>query len=305
MGINRRQFLGAFTAATCTLTGVKQVSANENFTGYPDRYGMLIDTTQCIGTNCRRCEEACKKENGLKLDDLNLSDNSIFDQTRRTNANNYTIVNKFNNPDKPDNDIFVKFQCMQCNEPACASACLVNAFTKTPEGSVVYNKDVCIGCRYCMVACPFYAPAYDYFDAFTPKVSKCTMCFDRIKEGKKPACVDICPKEAITFGKRKDLIHLAHEKIRKHPDKYVDHIYGEHEVGGTSALYLSGTDFANIGFDTELGTTPYPMLTRGFLSSVPLVLTIWPVLLVGLYKASQGREIKNSKEDLHHEERGE
>ena len=179
---------------------------------------------------------------------------------------------------------------MHCAEPACASACLVKAFTKTEEGAVVYNPDVCIGCRYCMVACPFYAPAYDYFDAATPQVRKCTMCIDRIKEGKKPACVDICPQETITFGKRKDLIKLAREKIRSHPDRYEDHIYGEHEVGGTSWLYLASTDFADIGFDTNLGTTPYPMLTRGFLRAVPLVLTIWPVMRTGCYQAAKKKE---------------
>lgn len=294
MGLHRREFLGTLTFGLCSLAGVGDLSANEEFSGYPDRYGMLIDTTECIGENCRRCEEACKKVNNLNREDLNLKDNSVFEKKRRTDANNFTVVNKFENSDK---NTYVKFQCMQCNEPACASACLVKAFTKTPEGSVLYNKDVCIGCRYCMVACPFYAPAYDYFDAYSPEVRKCTMCFDRIKEGKKTACAEICPKEAITFGKRSDLIRIAREKIRNHPDKYIDHIYGENEVGGTSALYLAGTDFADIGFDTNLGTTPYPMHTRGFLSSVPLVLTLWPVLLVGLYKASQNRDKKAVKSE--------
>jgi len=300
MSVGRRKFLGTISTATIALAGLK-VSANENFTGYPERYGMLIDTTQCIGKDCRLCEDACKKRNKLSLDDLDLKDNSVFDKARRTNSNNFTIVNKFINPDN-QKDIFVKFQCMQCNEPACASACLVKAFTKTPEGSVIYNKDVCIGCRYCMVACPFYTLAYDYNDAYTPQVRKCTMCFEKIKDGQKPACVEICPKESITFGKREELIELAHQKIRSHPDRYIDRVYGELDVGGTSVLYLAETDFANLGFDTQLGKTPYPEYTRGFLSAVPLVLTIWPVLLVGLYKASQSRELKTTKEIYKDEE---
>lgn len=304
MAIGRREFLGTLTMASCTLAGVSKVSANENFKGYSDRFGMLIDTTQCIGNDCRLCEDACKKRNKLSLDDLDLTDNSVFDKIRRTDSNNYTVVNKYKNPDK-SKDIFVKFQCMQCNEPACASACLVKAFTKTPEGSVVYNKDVCIGCRYCMVACPFYTLTYDYNDAFTPQVRKCTMCFERIKGGQKPACVEACPKESITFGKRKDLITLAHEKIRNHPNRYIDHVYGEIEVGGTSVLYLAETGFSNLGFDTELGDTPYPLYTRGFLSSVPLVLAIWPVLLVGLYKASQDRNSKVSQVKINSEDGGE
>jgi formate dehydrogenase iron-sulfur subunit len=289
MKIGRRDFLklGGVTA-TLAATGVN-ANANEDFTGYPDSNGMLVDTTICIGSNCRRCEEACKKANDRTLEGLDLSDDSVFDKHRRTDSDNLTVVNRYPNPKDPDKSYFVKRQCMHCSEPACASACLVKAFTKTPEGAVVYNPDVCIGCRYCMMACPFSAPAYDYFDAASPEVRKCTMCYERIKEGKKPACAEICPKEAITFGKRSDLITLARDKIRNHPDQYQDHIYGEDEVGGTSWLYLAGTDFANLGFDTNLGTTRYPMLTRGFLSAVPLVLTIWPVLLVGLYRATQSR----------------
>jgi ferredoxin len=196
---------------------------------------------------------------------------------------------------------------MHCNEPACASACLVRAFSKTPEGPVLYNKDVCIGCRYCMLACPFRIPSYDYFDAYSPEVRKCTMCYDRIKEGKIPACADVCPKEAITFGKRSDLIILAREKIRHDPDRYRPHIYGEEEVGGTSWLYLAGTDFEDIGFASNLGSTAYPELTRGFLSAVPIVLTVWPVMLTGFWKFSKARaeaETKAEEETAADEKKG-
>lgn len=297
MSINRRDFLKlGGVSATLTVIGVDAV-ANEDFTGYPDSYGMLVDTTICIGENCRRCEEACKKANNLTLKGLNLSDNSVFEKRRRTDADNYTIVNRFPHAEQPGDSIYVKHQCMHCTEPACASACLVNAFTKTPEGPVIYNPDVCIGCRYCMVACPFYAPTFDFFDAYTPQIRKCTMCYDRIKDGKKPACSEICPEEAITFGKRSELILVARDKIRKHPNRYIPHIFGEHEVKGTSWMYLAGVDFAQLGFDTNLGTTAYPALTRGFLSAVPLVLTLWPVLLVAFYKASQQRRRRAEKAD--------
>lgn len=289
MELNRRDFFKLGAAASCVAVGGNAL-ANEEFAGWPDAYGMLFDTTLCLGADCRRCELACKRENDRDSTDLDVTDNSVFEKERRTDAENYTVVNRYSNHEDLTKPIYVKWQCMHCAEPACASACLVNAFTKTPEGAVVYNADVCIGCRYCMVACPFYAPAFDYFDAYTPKIQKCTMCIDRIREGKKPACVDICPRETITFGKRVDLIKLAREKIRNNPDRYVDHLYGEHEVGGTSWLYLAGTDFGDIGFDTTLGTTRYPMLTRGFLSAVPLVLTIWPVMLIGFYKATQHRD---------------
>ncbi|EQB63193.1 MAG: protein HmcB [candidate division Zixibacteria bacterium RBG-1] len=293
--INRRTFL-KFSVIAATLGAAPSAKSQENFSGWPERYGMLTDTTLCIGLNCRKCEEACKKVNNLSRKNLNLSDNSVFEHKRRTDPENYTVVNRFPNPNKPETPYYVKKQCMHCDEPACASACLVKAFKKTPEGPVIYNKDVCIGCRYCMVACPFGIPSYDYFDAYTPQVRKCTMCYDRIQQGKIPACAEICPQEAITFGKRKDLIALARERIRSHPERYHPHIFGEEEAGGTSWLYLTGLDSVQLGFPNALAKTAYPELTRGFLSAVPLVLTIWPVLLVGLYKFSQSRQVKESPE---------
>jgi len=289
MSIKRRDFLKLSTAAAC-LGAASSAQGMESFDGWPDRYGMLTDTTLCIGANCRRCEEACKKVNQRPMDGLDLTDNSVFDQERRTDPNSYTVVNRFPNPNDSENPIYVKKQCMHCNEPACASACLVRAFSKTPEGPVLYNKDVCIGCRYCMLACPFRVPTYDYFNALSPEVRKCTMCYERIKEGKMPGCAEICPKEAITFGKRSELITLAREKIRHDPGRYHPHIFGETEVGGTSWLYLAGTDFTKLGFSNDLGSMAYPELTRGFLSVVPLVLTIWPVMLTGFYKFSKHRE---------------
>jgi len=300
MKIKRREF-GKLLGAAC-LGATGSAKANEYFAGWPDSYGMLTDTTLCIGSNCRKCEEACKKVNNLPPHKTPLSDDSVFEKSRRTDSENFTVVNRFENAADPERPIYVKKQCMHCNEPACASACLVKAFTKTPEGLVIYNKDVCIGCRYCMVACPFNIPSYDYFDAFQPQVRKCTMCYDRIKEGKIPACAEICPKEAITFGKRKDLVDLARDKIRDHPDNYIHHIFGEHEAGGTGWIYLAGIDYGKIGFPDDLGQTPYPEYTRGFLSAVPLVLIIWPVMLIGFQKLSQRKEntskqIRSSKEE--------
>lgn len=290
MDVTRRDFLRAtgVAGAAGLLSTSGAACAQEYFAGWPDRYGTLVDTTLCIG--CRRCEEACARVNDLPPPRPSLGDESVFDTVRRTSAQAYTVVNRFPNPDPGKPPIYVKKQCMHCNEPACASACLVAALSKTPEGAVHYNASLCIGCRYCMVACPFYIPAYEYDSPYTPKVQKCTFCYPRIKEGGVPACAEVCPVEAITFGKRSDLIRLARERILSHPDKYVDHIYGEHEVGGTSWLYLASVPFEQIGFRTDLGVTPYPELTRGFLSSVPLVLTIWPVLFTGIYMFSKRRE---------------
>jgi Fe-S-cluster-containing dehydrogenase component len=274
----------------------KLASGAGQFTGYPDRVGVLTDVTRCVG--CRTCEAACNEINKLPPPKVPFDDQSVFEKTRRTDEQAYTVVNRYPNPKPGEPPIYVKHQCRHCDEPACASACLVAAFTKTPEGPVTYNKGVCVGCRYCMTACPFYVPAYEYNDPFSPEIKKCTMCYDtRVSEGGIPACVEACPMEAMTFGKRSDLLRVARKRIIEHPDRYVDHIFGEHEVGGTSWLYISGVPFEKLGFPMDLGTKPYPELTKGFLSMVPGVLVIWPALLGGFYMFTQHREQMDEEEE--------
>src|SRR6185369_17142468 len=232
--MKRRNFLKACVigGATISLGKTNKGWASGSFEGYPDAMGVLVDTTRCIG--CRSCEAACNKEQNLPEPDMPFDDTSVFEHKRRPDENAYTVVNRYETTEgqKP---IFRKMQCNHCNEPACLTSCFVNAYTKTKEGAVIYNGNVCVGCRTCMVACPFNIPAYSYSSAFNPLVKKCILCYDtRLKFGKPPACVGICPQEALTFGLRKDLIKMGHERIRETPDRYFDHIYGEKEVGGTS-----------------------------------------------------------------------
>ncbi len=291
MKSTRRDFIRAMAAGAgtvCLGSSASAVSSVEEFSGYPDRVGMLVDLSLCIG--CRKCEEACKRSNELPPVSVPLEDKSVFEQVRRTDADNYTVVNRFGGTEPDQNPVYVKKQCMHCEEPACASACLVGALKKSREGPVVYNKDICLGCRYCMIACPFYIPAYEYHNPTSPKIRKCTLCYERIKSGGMPACAEICPNEAITFGKRSELINLARERILKSPGKYQDHIYGVQEAGGTSWLYLSEVPFATLGFPMQLGVKPFPEYTRGFLSAVPVVFVVWPALLGGFYLFAKNRE---------------
>jgi Fe-S-cluster-containing dehydrogenase component len=295
MNSDRRDFLKILgTTGLVTVFGsAGRASADvANLPGYPDQFGVLVDTTACIG--CRRCEWACKEWNKLPnqrpLKDYE-KDLAVFERVRRTNADTYTVVNRFNNPRDPAKPIYVKKQCMHCYEPGCASSCFVKAFTKQAVGAVTYDASLCVGCRYCMAACPFDMPAYQYYNAFTPEVTKCTFCFDRItKGGGVPACVGICPVETMTFGKRTDLISLGHKKIRDNPGKYVDHVYGEHEVGGTSWLYLSAAPFNLIGFRTDLGAAAIPTLGKPFLSLVAPVFVTIPALCMGLYSFKKRRD---------------
>ena len=141
-----------------------------------------------------------------------------------------------------------------------------------------------------MIACPFEIPTYEYDKAFTPRVMKCTMCHPRIIKGLLPGCVEACPTEALTYRKRDDLLRIGRERIRKFPERYVNHIYGENEMGGTSWLYLSGVPFSEVGMREDLGITPAPKLTSGALSGVPMVVGLWPVLLSGVYAINKRKE---------------
>ena len=292
MEINRRQFLKGTAAVggsfvVWSLVGNPSKVFAQDIGGRPDRFGMLSDLTRCIG--CRRCEAACNKANNLPAPTITFEDPSVFEEKRRTDAQAYTVVNRYQDP-KWGKPIYRKEQCMHCAEPACASACLVGALKKTPEGAVIWDENLCLGCRYCMTACPFRIPTFEYFDAGSPAIQKCTMCYHRISEGIIPGCAEACPVEAITFGKRSELIKLARDRIRSEPDRYIDHIYGEHEVGGTDWLYVSGVPFEELGLPTDVGTTPYPEFTREFLSAVPLVLVAWPALFGGFYAWTKRRQ---------------
>ena len=141
-----------------------------------------------------------------------------------------------------------------------------------------------------MIACPFEIPTYEYDKALTPRVQKCTLCYPRISKGLLPGCVEICPTEALTYGKRTDLLRIGRERISRFPQRYVDHIYGENEMGGTNWLYLSSVPFREIGMREDLGVVPAPKLTKGALSAVPIVVGLWPVLLTGIYAISKRKE---------------
>lgn len=299
MRINRRDFIRHITAIAGTVTGIgpTKVFAKDVPMYDENSFGVLVDTTYCNG--CRRCEWACNEWNKNPNQPIKaFDDKSVFKKIRRTHAKEFTVVNRFINRNNLI-PIYVKKQCMHCIEPACKSACFVDAFKKTEKGAVLYNPSLCVGCRYCMVACPFDIPAYEYDEPINPRVTKCTFCFDRIKnDGQVPACVEICPTETLRFGKRRELINLAHEKIRRNPHKYIDHVYGEHEVGGTSWLYISSVPFEEIGFRTDIGEKPIPDLSKDFLFLVKIfeIISAWPIVFAVFHALSKIRNRGSSIE---------
>jgi formate dehydrogenase iron-sulfur subunit len=289
--ISRRKFLAGSMAggAAVMLSPAQKALAAGSFEGFPDGMGVLVDLSRCVG--CRTCEAACNVEQNLPAPAKPFDDTSVFDeikhgQKRRPTDKAYTVVNRYE-PKGSDEPLYRKIQCNHCNEPACLTSCFVNAYTKTPEGAVIYNSKVCVGCRNCMIACPFHIPGYTYDSVLNPVIKKCIFCYDtRLKEGRPPACVESCPQQVMTFGKRKELMEIAHERIRKNPGQYVDHVYGEKEVGGTGWFYISSEPFEEAGFDTSLPKEPIINNVKDFLAIVPMVLAIWPALFTGFHLLS-------------------
>jgi formate dehydrogenase iron-sulfur subunit len=291
MKLGRRTFLkvagASGTAALVSLPSPSQARGRVPVAGEEER-SVLVDTTMCVG--CRGCEAACAEAN--KLPDP-PSDEKAFAAPRTTGPDSFTVVNRAEKADGAPR--FVKRQCMHCVEPACASACPVRALDKLPSGPVAYDGTKCMGCRYCMVACPFGVPKYEYAKAL-PVVRKCTFCAGRQAEGKEPACIGVCPSGALTYGTRGKLVEEARRRVFGNPDKYTQHIYGEHEAGGTNWMYITDLSFEKLGFEVAVNDNSYPKLVKGALGVPPVVMTLWPPLLMGLWAFSH-RDGKDSGKD--------
>jgi formate dehydrogenase iron-sulfur subunit len=227
---------------------------------------LLYDATMCIG--CKQCEQACAERNGLPYDD------QIAAETKQS-EHKFTVV-------LSEGDKFMRRLCMNCQDPTCASVCPVGAFRKTADGPVTYEASRCIGCRYCMLACPFSVPKYEWSKAL-PLVRKCDMCADRVAKGEQTACAAICPTGATKFGERDALIAEARQRIAANPSQYIDHIYGLSEVGGTSVLLLSSVPFEQFGYKDTLGSQSMPILTYRVLSHIPNLVTVGAALLGGIW----------------------
>lgn len=237
----------------------------------PTSKAILIDTSLCTG--CEKCIVACKEENGLGKDRPWRGQQSIdgLSATRWS-----TIIRRADGR-------FVRNQCRHCVEPACVSACIVGALEKRPEGPVVYDHDKCMGCRYCMLACPYGIPRYDW-DRSSPLVQKCIMCAPRLAEGRPPACVEACPEGAMVFGTREEMIVEGHRRIRAGgPGKYQPKVYGEKEVGGTCVMLVSDIPLDFLLWDPAVGEQSLPELSWAALEKVPGVVFGMGALMAGTY----------------------
>jgi formate dehydrogenase iron-sulfur subunit len=277
MELDRRAFLKVCGVAAGTVMlpcGVALAAPPEGRPGTGSR-GMLSDITKCIG--CGWCQQACREWNDLPVKQTTQAEGEVSQPC--LSAETWTLPELHQVEQNGELDqVFVKRQCMHCVNPACVSACPVGALQKLDNGAVTYDCKRCIGCRYCMVACPFGIPRFEW-DQPLPRIRKCTMCADRQEMGLEPACAAACPTGALVFGNREELIAEAEARIQADPDKYFPDIYGQGELGGTSWMYLSPVPFEELGFPTlkaepvtELSETVATYGTVGVAGSVTFLL---------------------------------
>jgi formate dehydrogenase beta subunit len=254
VGITRRAALEAMFAAGAATIGARPVSAAVLPVPPADAVGLLYDSTLCIG--CKTCTIACSDANGLAPDTTG-SPAKLYNAPIDLSARAKTVIKLYS---EDGTQAYVKAQCMHCIDPACASACMLGALQKREHGIVSYDPDLCIGCRYCEVGCPFGVPKFE-FEKAAPKIVKCELCKERLADGKEPACTEVCPRKAVIFGRRSELLREAKRRIADSPGRYVPKVYGETDGGGTQVLYLSHVPFERLGLPA-LGDEPAPQLAR-------------------------------------------
>jgi formate dehydrogenase iron-sulfur subunit len=252
-----------------------------SMTDHIHKYGFLIDASRCI--DCRACLVACSVENNVPMEHTRIW------------INETGVVGKFPELERHS----APFHCMHCLDPSCVSACTVGALQVNEDGIVVYDNERCIGCRYCMYACPFEVPHFEWEQRLA-LIVKCDLCVDRLPQWGQPACAATCPTQAIQFGAREDMLDLAHERIKDQPERYIDHVYGENENGGTSTFYISPVPFEDLGFPTAACGESPAHFNRLVTHGTPAVAAGVALGMAGIYNAIKRQAEDNAQAEHAH-----
>ena len=301
---SRRDFLKLVgLSGAGLLAGAAEAPASEHLHVNDEELGMLYDATKCVG--CKACMAACKRVNGdygsLSYEQAKFDPDRLWDAPQDLSGSTRTLIKLFKESERRWS--YIKYSCMHCQKPSCVSVCPVSAMTKDKvTGTVDYNKNTCIGCRYCQVACAFNIPKFQW-EKSIPQIVKCDLCRNtNLRQKGISACAETCPTGAITFGKRKDLLQEARNRLQEHPDKYIYHIYGEHEVGGTNHLYLSAMPFDKLGLPVlkpeppaEFSEKIQHTIYKGFIAPVALYSTLCFIAVKNLKKKDNGHDTDDSR----------
>jgi formate dehydrogenase beta subunit len=243
MDISRRYLIkaAALAAAGSAATALVPEEARADTAASDESVGMLYDSTKCVG--CKACMAACNEANNISPDTASSDGRAAMPVDLNEHALN--IIKLYTDSGNASH-AYIKRQCMHCVDPACVSACMIGAMRKQANGVVTYDASRCVGCRYCEMGCPFNVPKFEWSKS-VPKIVKCQLCIHRTSKGQLPACVEVCPAQAVIYGKRSELLAEAHRRLKEHPERYLPKVYGEHEAGGTQVLYLAGVDFEKLG----------------------------------------------------------
>ena len=279
MATDRRSFFKGLAVASLAAVPATTAVARERKKAPDDAVGLLYDATKCIG--CKTCVVACREANKTPADTTYYG-GGLYDAPDGLNERTKNVIALYKDGEEFS---YVKKQCMHCVDPACVGACMLGALQKGKFGVVSYEVNKCVGCRYCEAVCPFNVPQFE-FTKTTPKIVKCELCKDRLEEGKQPACTEVCPRKAVIFGTRAELLDEAHRRLAEAPaGTYIPKVYGENELGGTQVLYLSHVEFEKLGFRfndskpvPELQQTVNHGIYKGFIGPVALYAMLGAVM---------------------------